>query len=263
MKEDITPALIENVNKAFEENYNNNQRIARLLERGEKANYTDAYRYAEQVGTARAKAFKSQISSEVLPDGKMYFNIADRLMNETLSADHAMISEYAQNVQANVNKKSNLNLKAQKAELDEDRIEGFVNRLSSEDDYDSVSWILDEPVKTFARSVVDDTVKKNAEFQDRAGITATIIRTAEFKCCPWCADLAGDYTYPAPGEVFQRHDNCRCTLDYEGKRLQAYAVLDDSSVWGVRDTHTFRDLDKVEERKMFVETKMSQIRRKR
>ena len=138
-----------------------------------------------------------------------------------------------------------------------------MNRLSSEDDYDSVSWILDEPVKTFARSVVDDTVKKNAEFQDRAGITATIIRTAEFKCCPWCADLAGDYTYPAPGEVFQRHDNCRCTLDYEGKRLQAYAVLDDSSIWGVRDTHTFRDLDKVEERKMFVETKMSQIRRKR
>ena len=262
MKEDITPALIENVNKAFQENYDNNQRIARLLEKGNKASYKDAYSYAEQVGTARAKAFKSQISSEVLPDGKMYYNIAERLMNDTLSADHEMIAEYAKSVQTNVNKKGNLNLKAQKADLDEDRIEGFVNRLSSEDDFDSVSWILDEPVKTYARSVVDDTVKKNAEFQSRAGIHASIIRTAAAGCCLWCLGLAGDYSYPAPGEVFQRHDNCRCTLDYEGKRLQAYAVEDNSSIWGVRDTHTFRDLDKVEERKLFAETKMKQIRRK-
>ena len=255
MTEDITPSLIAKVNKAFEESYNNNPKIAKLLEKGEKATYKNAYEYAEQVGAARAKAFKTQISSDVLPDGKMYFNIASRLMDETLSADQQKIAEYSQAVQANANQKSKLRLKAQKADLDKDKIEGFVNRLSSEDVFDDVSWILDEPVKTFALSVVDDTVKKNADFQNKAGVKTVIVRSAAYKCCDWCADLAGEYSYPAPREVFQRHDNCRCTLDYEGKRLSAYE--------SGGKAHTFKDLDKIEQRKLFSQTKLSQIRRKR
>lgn len=255
MTEDITPALIKSVNKAFEENYNSSPIINKLLQKGENITYKDAYRYAEQVGTARAMAFTEQISSDVLPDGRMYYNIASRLMEDTLTSDQQMIAEYAATAQKNVNKKSNLNIKAQQADLDQDKIEGFVNRLSTEEDFDSVSWILQEPVKTFARSVVDDTVKKNAEFQSKAGVTAVVVRVAAFNCCPWCLDLAGEYTYPkVSGEVFQRHDNCRCSLDYEGKRLSAYESGGKS--------HTFRDLDKIEERKMLSQTKLSQIRRK-
>ena len=255
MKEDITPSLIERVNKAFEENYNRDPIIAKLLDKGEKATYKDAYRYAEQVGNARALAFTEQISSDVLPDGRMYYNIASRLMEDTLPSDQQKIAEYAASVQKNVNQKNNLNIKAQQADLDQDRIEGFINRLSTEEDFDTVVWILQEPVKTFARSVVDDTVKKNAEFQNRAGIKGVVVRTAAFNCCPWCADLAGEYTYPrVSGEVFQRHDNCRCSLDYEGKRLSAYEHNGKS--------HTFRDLDKIEKRKQLSQAKLSQIRRK-
>lgn len=255
MKDDITPSLIESVNKAFEDNYNSSPTIAKLLKKGKKATYKDAYRYAEQVGNARALAFTEQISSDVLPDGRMYYNIASRLMEDTLGSDQQMITEYAATAQQNVNKQGGINLKAQKADLNQERIDGFVNRLSSEENFDAVAWILQEPVRTYARTVVDDTVKKNAEFQNKAGIKATITRIAAAKCCDWCSGIAGTYTYPrVGGKVFARHDYCKCSLDYEGKKLNAYAHN------GV--AHSFRDTEKIDERKLLEKTKLSQIRRK-
>lgn len=245
--DDIAPKLIENVNKDFEKNLSEDKAAAALNEKlaAGQARYEDAYNYAESVGNARAKAFESQISSDVLPEGKMHYNIASRLMNDSLTTDHEMIADYAAGVQKAYNEEAGINLKALKADVNEDRIDGFVERLSSEDVFDDVSWILQEPVVTHARSVVDDTIKKNAEFQGRAGIKATVIRNADPKCCKWCSDLAGDYVYPSvPREVFQRHDNCRCTVDYNGRKLTAYQSGNLS--------HTFRDQgeqERVEKRK--------------
>lgn len=225
MDKDIAPGLIENVNKAFENNCmkdGNMQAMTRKLEEG-AASYSDAYRYAVSVGNARAKAFKSEISSDILPDGRMYYNIADRLMNDSLGTDHDMVADYAAKVQELYNQRDGIRLKAQIADKDESRIKGFIDRLDSEENYDDVSWILDEPVKVHAMSVVDDTIKKNAEFHGKAGLKATVIRDAKSDCCGWCTDLAGDYVYPrVPNEVFARHDNCRCTLEYEGRKLSAY-----------------------------------------
>lgn len=251
--DDIAPKLIENVNKDFADNLAADKNVAALSEKlaAGQARYEDAYKYAESVGNARAKAFEDQISSEVLPEGKMHYNIASRLMTDSLTTDHEMIADYAAGVQKAYNEEAGINLKALKADVNEDRIDGFVERLSSEDVFDDVSWILQEPVVTHARSVVDDTIKKNAEFQGRAGIKATVIRNADPKCCKWCSDLAGDYVYPSvPREVFQRHDHCRCTVDYKGRRLSTYAVAS-NNIWGMRDSHTFRDLgeqDRIEKR---------------
>lgn len=246
MDKDIAPGLIDSVNDAFEKNCIKDptmKSLARKLEKGE-VGYEDAYKYAVSVGNARAKAFKSEVSSNVLPDGRMYYNIADRLMEDSLTTDHNMVADYAEKVQKVINDNAGINLKAQRADLDQDRIRGFVERLSDEDNYDDVAWILDEPVKVHAMSVVDDTIKKNAEFQNKAGIKATVSRDTVADCCPWCKDLAGDYIYPnVPKDIFARHDNCRCILEYQGRKLSAY---------GGGKGHSFRDIreeEKVYERK--------------
>lgn len=257
--DDIAPKLIENVNKDFADNLAADKNATALSEKlaAGQARYEDAYKYAESVGNARAKAFEDQISPEVLPEGKMHYNIASRLMTDSLTTDHEMIADYAAGVQKAYNEEAGINLKALKADVNEDRIDGFVERLSSEDVFDDVSWILQEPVVTHARSVVDDTIKKNAEFQGRAGIKATVIRNADPKCCKWCSDLAGDYVYPSvPREVFQRHDHCRCTVDYKGRRLSAY------NSGGNRGSHTFRDMgenEKINNRKQVAQQKQTSI----
>ena len=244
---DIAPELIEKVNKEFEENLSKDKRASNLqkkLSEG-RADYADAYDYAETIGTARAKAFGSEISSDVLPDGKMYYNIASRLMGDSLSTDHKLVTDYAAAVQKAYNSKLGIHLKEQRADLDEGRIKGFADRLSSEENFDDAAWLLYEPVVTHARSVVDDTIKKNAEFQHKAGIKAVINRKAAARCCDWCTDLEGDYTYPSvPREVFQRHDHCKCALDYNGKRLKAYESKNGA--------HSFRDpeeKERIDERK--------------
>ena len=250
---DITPGLIERVDEYYRARCMANAslpRLAKKLEEG-KATYDDAYKYAEAIGKARADAFAHEVSSDVLPDGRMYYNIADRLMTETLSADHEVVADYAAGVQELVNKRDGISLAAQVADLDEDRIKGFIEGICNAEVYDDVAWKLGEPVVTHARTVVDDTVKKNAEFQGRAGVKATVIRNGTSKCCEWCSDLSGDYTYPnVPREVFQRHDNCKCTVDYEGRRLTAYSSGGSS--------RTFRDQgeqERIDERQQLAQEK--------
>ena len=68
-------------------------------------------------------------------------------------------------------------------------------------------------------SVVDDFVRENADFQYEVGKSPVIIREGGSTCCKWCADLTGVYEYSrvrnTGNDVFRRHDNCRCTIEFD------------------------------------------------
>jgi len=222
---DVTPQLIKDIDAYYSKEMSKSKTAAYIkgLAKSGKVDYSHAYQYAKVVGNARAKAFKNVLNSSALPDGKMYFNIADRIVRETLPKDYEDVANVAKSAQGAINKKIGTGLKAVTPELDDDKLMGIINRLSSETIFDDVAWILEAPVKQFCASSVDDTVKANAEFQQKAGIKAVVIRTTNGKCCEWCDALAGSYTYPGvPGEVFSRHDNCTCSLEYNGEKLSAY-----------------------------------------
>jgi len=223
--EDVTPKLLKEIQTAYNKEVQNSKKIQAFVKKAKSNNvsYKDAYNVANEIGNIRAKVFKNKLSSAVLPDGKMYFNIADRIIKDSLEQDYKLISSSCEIVQKSINAKSKIGLKAQVPKIDNDRVMGFINRISSEANFDDVAWILEEPIKTFERSIVDDVIKKNAEFQNNTGVKASIIRTSDSKCCEWCDNLAGTYDYPGvPNEVFMRHDNCKCSLEYYGKKLNSY-----------------------------------------
>ena len=152
----------------------------------------------------------------MLPDGKMYWDIADRVVRPLMEDDHEMVADAARQVQQALNEAAGIGLRAQTSPLDNDRIDGILNRISAADQYDDVAWILDEPVRLFSLAVVDDALKRNVEFQGKAGMKPRIIRRAERRCCEWCRNLEGTYDYPdLPGDVYRRHNNCRCTVEYD------------------------------------------------
>lgn len=187
------------------------------LQNGQAA-YADAYEYALEVGTALSDTFSEELSSDVLPDGKMYFNIANRVVRDPLTRAYRLIADECEGVQTELNTAAGIGLKAQRPDYPESRIKGFVDRLSSEPDYDKVSWILKEPVKTFSESIVDDSVKKNAEMHYNAGLSPQIIRTAAAGCCEWCTAVEGTYPYPnIPKDIYRRHNFCRCQVEYDPK----------------------------------------------
>lgn len=145
----------------------------------------------------------------------MYYNIANRVITPTLTDNYNLVSDVTSEIQTSLNEAAGIGIKAVKPELNQDRIDGIINRISSEDNYDDVSWILDEPVKNFSQSIVDDSVKANAEFHAKAGLQPKIVRKLAGNCCKWCSILAGTYTYPnVPKDVYRRHERCRCTVNY-------------------------------------------------
>lgn len=218
MAEDIAPALLEQLKAAFLENLQNDKTAAKLLAEIETgtATYATAGDYAEQVGAALADAFYNCLTLDALPNGKMYWNIADRVVRPLLEQDYELVSTAAAQVQTALNEAAGIGIKAQKAALNKDRIEGLLNVISNEDNYIKMIGTLNEPVIEFSRSVVDDTLKANVEFQGKSGLSPKIIRKAEYKCCEWCSKLAGTYEYPdVPYDIYRRHENCRCTVEYD------------------------------------------------
>lgn len=214
---DISPKLLDKIRESFESQLSTSAKIT-VLKRNVEAGtttYKEVDQYAVKVGEILANAFKTNISSELLPDGKMYFNIAKAVVEPMLKGNHDLITAIARSVQENMNHAAGISMKAVMPEVNQDRINGIINRISSEEAYDDVAWILQEPVVNFFQSIVTDCIKANADFQYKAGLSPKIVRTSIGKCCKWCDAVAGTYEYPdVPKDVYRRHDYCRCNVDY-------------------------------------------------
>lgn len=232
--EDVTPALLEILQKRFSEKIAVNPRIRALYKKIEegKATYVDAEDYAHLIGEVLTQVFRENLSSAVLPNGKMYYNIADRILGTMLGEDHRIVSEATEIVQNFLNKSADLGIKTQLAAVNQDRIKGLVDKVSEADVFDDVAWVLDEPVKNFSVSVVDDILRENVEFQGEAGLSPVVVRKATWKCCEWCSKLEGEYTYPVINrDVYRRHERCRCTVEFDPKDGRRGRQNVHSKVW--------------------------------
>lgn len=225
---DIAPELLEAIESEFADSVLQSktiQRLQKLIDTG-TATYAEANDYAIEVGEILATAFKNHLSSDVLPNGRMYYNIAERILSPTLGHNHELISDTVMKIQADLNKAAGLGIMSIQPPLNQDRIKGIIDRVSSEEHFDDIAWILQEPVVNFSQSIVDDSIKVNADFHSRSGLSPKIIRKSTGKCCDWCNAVVGTYSYPdVPKDVYRRHRFCKCTVDYDpgdGKRRNVH-----------------------------------------
>ena len=207
---DIAPELLEKVQESFEAE---TAGLREEIKSGVKS-YEEAYDYAIKVGEALSRSFGVNITPEVLPDGMMYYNIADKVVRPMLMTEYNLTSEAAVSAQRSVNKAAGIGIRPLKAEFDAEKAQGIIDRVSSQP-FEEIKWILNEPVKTFSKNVVDQTIKKNVEFQGKSGLSPKIRRTALGDACEWCQAVAGTYSYPnVPEDVYRRHANCDCVVEY-------------------------------------------------
>lgn len=244
--DDIAPRLLKVIRDDFETRLKENNMIAALYKRVRDgtASYTEANDFAIEVGKLLASAFQNNLSSEILPDGKMYYNIAQRVIEPMMKNNYALITDVTDQVQQTLNKAAGIGIKPITPELNQDRIDGILDKTASAEVYDEVAWVLGEPMVNFSQSIVDDAIKANAEFHAKAGLRPKIIRKVSGNCCEWCRNLAGTYSYPnnVPEDVYRRHQRCRCTVDY---------IPGDGRVQNVhtKQWQTQEEYDKIEVRK--------------
>lgn len=231
---DIAPELLLKLQESFRVKFKRNQNIQHLNNRliSGKATYRDVNDMAMELGNLLAQVYRENISEEILPDGRLYYNIGQRVIAPTMKQNYEILSEYARDTQTLVNQASGLGIIGKKADLNQDRIRGIVDKLDK-DVFLKTKWLLDEPIKNFTQSIVDDTVKVNAELHHNLGLNPKIIRTEVGNCCDWCKAVAGVHEYAAVKDVsqefintstnkknkvghdvFRRHSRCRCTVEY-------------------------------------------------
>lgn len=173
--------------------------------------YEDVNDYAVALGEILTTAFNIHITEN---PGE----IIEQILNDRLKENHRLITDFGRMVQDILNKQAKIGLESQIPEVNQSRIDGLVGKIT-EGDFEQSKWLLGSPVVNFNQSVVDDMVRKNAEFHFRSGMNPKIIRKEVGNCCKWCKNLVGTYSYPdVPKDVYRRHRNCRCTVEYIPKK---------------------------------------------
>lgn len=204
------------------------RRIAKRITE-QTATLDDIHEYSIAAGEILSKALQAIMDEDTMPDGRIYWNIAERTIAPMIKRNYDLINATAEEIQAIVDQADNLGLQVIKADYPEARVKGLLDKIV-EDPVDQFRW-LKEPIVNVSESFSDDYMKANAEFRSKTGLKVSIVRETEAQLtrrargqtyvipCPWCDSLAGEYVYPGvPTEVFQRHESCRCKVTYKNER---------------------------------------------
>ncbi len=131
--------------------------------------------------------------------------------------------------QAILDEKAGIHITPQKPAFPVERVEQFTHSLIDPTVKDSViKRRARAGTETITKSFHDNCIKVNAQFRHDAGLKCYIVRIGT-KCCEWCTEVAGKYRFgEQPDGIFRRHDNCDCTIIYDGQVLRGKQNADGS-----------------------------------
>ena len=221
MATDVVPALNDQITASFNGYVIKDRRLGQISGRirDGTATFKDGHDYAERLGEDLSKALTKTLTAENLPNGTLYYNIAQRTVVPALENNYKLVNEAAKLIQKSVDKKSGIGLGAVSADFPAERINGLIDKMTSVEDLDMALKWLTEPIVNNSEAFMDDYVDANANFRHDVGLKTTITRTADPKCCDWCAALEGTYEYgKEPADIYRRHEFCRCTVTYQSQK---------------------------------------------
>ncbi len=140
---------------------------------------------------------------------------------DELYEDSLEVARYAQTVH---NREAGLGLQPVDVKVDTYRSHGLAKKVA--EDHQDESGLTPEEIAqicNLANSAVDETIKRNAEFQSKSGVEVTVTRYYDGVglkegSCKWCEDREGrdvPYQEALARGMFQRHPGCGCSLTYK------------------------------------------------
>lgn len=222
MAADIVPELNERIEASFDGYVMRDRQLSQISNRIRDGTATlkDAHSYAERLGEDLSRALVNTLTPDALPNGTLYYNIAQRTIIPGLQNNYKLVNDAAEVIQKSVDQKSGIGLGVVRADFPLERINGLIDKITQElSPVDMVIRWLQEPIVNNSEAFADDFMRSNASFRSKAGLKATITRIADPKCCDWCAALEGTYEYgKEPEDIYRRHEYCRCTVTYQSEK---------------------------------------------
>ena len=110
--DDIAPQMYDDIMARFEYHKKNNHTIDRCEKRlaNGTATYRDAYFYSTAIGDCMSDAMLDTITDARLPNGHMYYNIAERTVRPALEHIGELCGTYANRVQKLMNEAAGIGL---------------------------------------------------------------------------------------------------------------------------------------------------------
>lgn len=222
MAEDIGIELHDKIKADFDARCGKDSTLSHIKRKVENGNATmeDTSVYARRLGENLRKSIESTTKPDDLPGGKMYYNIARSILEPLLRGNYDDINAICAEVQSALDAKKGIGLKPQKADFPAERIRAAIGGAAVKETAEHAIQVLGRTAENITGSFQTDYIKKNAEFRSKAGLNCYIERKDGFRCCDWCAGLAGRYRYPdeVPKDVYRRHDNCTCDVSYVSEK---------------------------------------------
>lgn len=177
-----------------------------------RANFIDTSRYSQILSQTIGKELSKSIES-----------ITDKeaITQQLLKDSYNEINDVCARVQEMIDSDAGVHINPQQASFPKERVESFSRSLVDLTvDSDVIRRRARAGSETITKSFHDSYIKKNAQFRNDAGFNCYIVREGR-SCCKWCADVAGKYKFgEQPDGIFRRHDNCNCTIIYDGQTMR-------------------------------------------
>ena len=214
----------EDIRQEFIDAVNNDKKCQELYAKIRKgdASYKTGSQLAIRIGENLGKILKKHAPMEDIDEWDL-----DDLLPGSLGLDHSMVAEACKQIQEKMNKDAGVGIKPKEPKFDWDRVNGMIKELRDRpNNFGDIEKSFWDQLVNFSQSVTDQSIRDNMRLMARAGIKTQVVRQAEFKACEWCRDVAGTYDYAevkgAGNDVWRRHENCRCTIDYVTDRNSSF-----------------------------------------
>lgn len=223
---DIGAELLEQIRAYFKKKCQGDAFIQSVLGKvaADTAQMEEISLLSQSIGFRASQAISEFVNVAALPDGKMYYNIADTILSGVLKDNYEIINSAAAECQRALDRKMGINIEPQRAPYPAERVQAVAGAASAPDiSEEKMVRRMTSTTENITRSFYDDYVETNVKYRSEAGLECFIIRSDHGGCCKWCAALAGKYRYPeeVPKDVYRRHDNCTCTVTYtNGRKAQ-------------------------------------------
>lgn len=222
--EDIAPELynrIQDEMKRLLSHAGNVTGLERKIRQG-KASQRDVARYADIVGRAASEAFKKVLKLEDLPDGKLYWNIAEKTIGETLKGVYGDVNTVAAIQLRGDDIKKGFNIGIKQGTDPDNRIKVVLEMASGQTTQEALDNAMTDPVISTARKFYDDFQLANGDVRDALGFDEVVVRHYDDRGlhngktpCIWCLQREGTFSIQDAHRlgVFERHPGCGCTIE--------------------------------------------------
>lgn len=132
MAVDIVPELTEKIWQEFDEKVASSKKIKAFNKKlnEETATAADVSEYAEELGNLAGAVLSNNLKEDELPNGRIYYNIAERTIKPIIEKIYNMVMDAAKRQQEADNEKTGIRIKAVNSDFPEDKIKDLMFKFA-------------------------------------------------------------------------------------------------------------------------------------